>query len=198
MDRISEGNISEESVLEESRQMLNSIFGEMQENEEQISESLREGLRKDKIIGKCPECGSELMIRRSKKGSRFIGCNGYPDCNFSLPLPKSGTIIVTDKKCETHGIYHIKVNTGKRRAWELGCAYCNYLEWKASSAAENNGKLKPKNITDIPGIGKVTAEKLNAAGVTTVEELGEGNAGEIAKSTNIPVGKIIRWQEVIT
>jgi DNA topoisomerase-1 len=198
MDRISEGNISEESVLEESRQMLNSIFGEMQENEEQISESLREGLRKDKIIGKCPECGSELMIRRSKKGSRFIGCNGYPDCNFSLPLPKSGTIIVTDKKCETHGIYHIKVNTGKRRAWELGCAYCNYLEWKASSAAENNGKLKPKKITDIPGIGKVTAEKLNAAGVTTVEELGEGNAGEIAKSTNIPVGKIIRWQEVIT
>ncbi|MDK2892062.1 DNA topoisomerase I [Methanohalophilus sp.] len=198
MDRIAEGTVSEEEVLLESRAMLSSVFEELKKNQENISKALREGLRKDKIIGKCPECGSELMIRRSKRGSRFIGCNGYPDCTFSLPLPKSGNILVTDKKCEKHGIYHIKVNTGKRRAWDLGCAYCNYLEWKATLKEENKADDKPKRITDIPGIGKVTAEKLNSAGISTVEDLGKEDPREIAKSTNLPVGKIIKWQETVT
>jgi DNA topoisomerase-1 len=198
MDRIAEGSIREDSVLQESRTMLSSVFDELKANQEKISESLREGLRKDKIIGKCPECGSELMVRRSKRGSRFIGCSGYPDCTFSLPLPKSGNILVTDKKCEIHGIYLIKVNTGKRRAWDLGCAYCNYLEWKENSSKEGNAENKPKEITDIPGIGKITAEKLKSAGISTVEALGKGDAREISQNTNLPLGKIIKWQETVT
>ncbi len=198
MDRIAEGNVGEEKVLKESRTMLNSVFDELKENQENISESLREGLRKDKIIGKCPECGSELMVRRSKRGSRFIGCNGYPDCTFSLPLPKSGNILVTDKQCEIHGLYHIQVNTGKRRPWDLGCAYCNYIEWKASSKEERKAEDKPKTINDIPGVGKVTAEKLSSAGILTVEELGKEDPREIAKNTSLPIGKIIKWQELVT
>ncbi len=30
----------------------------------------------------CPECGKELVIRRTKKGRRYYGCEGYPECNF--------------------------------------------------------------------------------------------------------------------
>ena len=31
---------------------------------------------------KCPRCEGELVIRRSKKGRKFFGCNQYPKCEF--------------------------------------------------------------------------------------------------------------------
>ncbi len=31
---------------------------------------------------KCPDCGNELIKRKSKKGRVFYGCSGYPDCKF--------------------------------------------------------------------------------------------------------------------
>jgi DNA topoisomerase-1 len=197
MDRIAEGNISEEKVLQQSRGMLKDVFKELEENREKISESLREGLRKDKIIGKCPDCGCDLIVRRSRRGSRFIGCEGYPDCTFSLPLPKSGHILVTDKTCDKHSLYHIKVKGQKKRAWDLGCPYCNYLEWKEEQKKEKAATPRPEKISDIPGIGKVTEEKLNSAGISTVDELENSDANEISKTTNIPLGKIIRWQETV-
>lgn len=30
----------------------------------------------------CPECGQEIVIKKTKKGRRYYGCEGYPDCNF--------------------------------------------------------------------------------------------------------------------
>jgi len=40
---------------------------------------------------KCPECGSEIIERRTRKGKLFYGCSGYPDCKFATwdkPLPE--------------------------------------------------------------------------------------------------------------
>ena len=31
--------------------------------------------------GKCPKCGGDVVIRRSKKGRRFFGCEN-PECSF--------------------------------------------------------------------------------------------------------------------
>ncbi|PIZ16152.1 type I DNA topoisomerase [Candidatus Desantisbacteria bacterium CG_4_10_14_0_8_um_filter_39_17] len=31
---------------------------------------------------KCPQCGSEVIIRRTKKGRTFYGCSNYPECKF--------------------------------------------------------------------------------------------------------------------
>lgn len=31
----------------------------------------------------CPRCGSKLVIRTSKDGSRFYGCSNYPKCKFT-------------------------------------------------------------------------------------------------------------------
>ncbi|MFC1787468.1 DNA topoisomerase I [Halobacteriota archaeon] len=131
MDRIAEGMIEEENVVQESREMLGIIFEKLNGSKDQVSRKLQDGLRDDKIVGKCPDCGSDLMIRRSKRG-RFIGCTGYPDCTFSLPLPKNGTIIVTSKDCEEHGLHHLRIITKGRRPWDLGCPYCNYIEWQKS------------------------------------------------------------------
>ncbi|UZE91728.1 MAG: DNA topoisomerase I [Methanosarcinales archaeon] len=132
MNKIAEGEVSEDAVVQESKKMLSSVFDVLREKCEDISDALKKGLQEDKIVGACPDCGANLMIRRSRRGLRFIGCSGYPDCNFSLPLPKSGGIVVTQNVCKEHGLRKLKIVAKGRRAWDLGCPYCNYIEWQKS------------------------------------------------------------------
>lgn len=30
----------------------------------------------------CPKCGQEIVIKKTKKGRRYYGCEGYPECDF--------------------------------------------------------------------------------------------------------------------
>ena len=30
----------------------------------------------------CPECGRKLVAKKSKRGKKFFGCSGYPECTF--------------------------------------------------------------------------------------------------------------------
>lgn len=55
----------------------------------------------EKIGVPCPECGKDIVIRMSKKGRRYYGCLGYPDCEFvswqrpvDRKCPKCGRIMV--------------------------------------------------------------------------------------------------------
>jgi len=198
MDRIAEGEISEAEVLEESREMLKQAFSELEKNRDKVVESLQAGLREDKIIGKCPDCGNEIMVRRSKRGGRFIGCSNYPDCTFSLPLPRSGQIVVTDKLCEKHGMHHLRIVNSGKRPWDLGCPQCNFIEWQKAKQEEQMkipDKERPKSIKEINGVGKVTAEKLEEAGISTVKDLIGADPFELAKVTKISIKKIKNWQE---
>ncbi len=36
----------------------------------------------NKIGVKCPECGKDIIEKKSKKGRLFFGCSGYPNCKF--------------------------------------------------------------------------------------------------------------------
>ncbi len=38
------------------------------------------------IVGRCPDCGKDLALKRSRTGSRFIACTGYPACRFTQPF----------------------------------------------------------------------------------------------------------------
>ena len=59
-----------------------------------------------KKVGKCPECGSDMTERRSKKGKLFYSCSRYPDCKFMSwdvttgeKCPKcSSSLVVKGKK----------------------------------------------------------------------------------------------------
>jgi DNA topoisomerase-1 len=40
----------------------------------------------------CPQCGGDLVERRTRKGRVFYGCANYPECEFAVwqrPLPQS-------------------------------------------------------------------------------------------------------------
>lgn len=49
--------------------LLNKAFKNMEKDEP------------EKVGEKCPECGKDLVVRKSKYGS-FVACSGYPDCKY--------------------------------------------------------------------------------------------------------------------
>jgi DNA topoisomerase I len=115
MDAISEGRISKDSVVDESRDVLRRVYDHLQNVETEFADIVWEGIRTDETLGKCPESGHDLIVRRSRKSrKRFVGCSGYPDCNVTYPLPQRGEIIPLGTECDTCGSPEIKVLGGKR------------------------------------------------------------------------------------
>lgn len=77
----------------------------------------------EKIGVKCPECGKEVVLRRSKKGRIYYGCEGHPECGFmswQKPL---------NEKCPECGGY--MVERGNKKV----CAdkQCGYVASKSDS-----------------------------------------------------------------
>ena len=35
---------------------------------------------------KCPNCGKPMLVRTSRKGTQFLGCSGYPDCQTTMSI----------------------------------------------------------------------------------------------------------------
>ncbi len=195
---ISESKAKQDEVLEESRVMLTSVFDELSQNQECIGQSLKDGLRTDKIVGTCEKCQSDLVIRRGHRGSRFIGCSGYPNCRFTLPLPRFGTVIVTDKRCDQHGMNHIRIINKGKRPWDLGCPHCNFLEWQAKKASQpektQETKAESNGLGKVPGIGPKTLEKLSSAGITTSQDLLRAKTKMLAEKTGLSEKKIVAWK----
>src|SRR5215208_1736497 len=115
MDEISEGRISKDSVVDSSREVLRKVYDHLQSSETEFADIVWEGIRTDETLGKCPESGHDLIIRRNRKSrKRFVGCSGYPDCRVTYPLPHRGTIIPLGTRCDACGSPEIKVLGGKR------------------------------------------------------------------------------------
>jgi len=96
-------------VIEEARQVLSKILKEFKENEDGIGNFLAErylkSLKDSSVIGKCPQCGNDLRIIKSKSsGKRFVGCSNFKNgCSFSSPLPQKGNVYPTERKCKECG-----------------------------------------------------------------------------------------------
>ena len=77
----------------------------------------------EKIGVACPKCGKELVIRKTKKGRVYYGCEGAPDCDFmSWNRP-------TGNNCPNCGSYMIK--KGNRECCsDAACGYVAKLDEK--------------------------------------------------------------------
>ena len=64
-----------------------------------------------------------------------------------MPLPRFGTVVVTDKLCDKHGMFHIRIINKGKRPWDLGCPHCNFLEWQAKKAQEKTDPAKTNEAT---------------------------------------------------
>ncbi|MCU4741465.1 DNA topoisomerase I [Halobacteria archaeon AArc-m2/3/4] len=130
MDAIASGEATLEDVTGESREMLEDIFAELADSREEIGDHIRKSLKDDKRLGPCPECGEDLLVRRSRYGSYFVGCDGYPDCEHTIPLPSTGKPLILEETCEDHELHEVKMLAG-RQTFVHGCPLC-----KAEEAGE--------------------------------------------------------------
>jgi len=127
MQAITRGDATLEEVTDESREILESVFEGLMESGEEVGEHLQKSLKADKTVGECPECGGDLVIRKSRRGSYFIGCDSYPDCTYTLPLPSTGKPLLLEETCEEHGLAHVKMLAG-RKTFVHGCPLCKAEE----------------------------------------------------------------------
>lgn len=123
MTAIAEGSATLEEVTEESRDVLDRVFEDLTTARSDIGEILRDAMKADRTVGPCPDCGSDLLLRESGDGSHFVGCDGYPDCRYTLPLPSTGEPTVIDEHCDTHNMGHVKMLAG-RKTFVHGCPLC--------------------------------------------------------------------------
>ena len=79
----------------------------------------------EKIGVPCPVCGKDVVIRKTKKGRKYYGCEDNPDCEF-MSWQKPST-----KKCPRCGSYMVE----KGNKLLCGSEKCGYVENK-----ENNKK----------------------------------------------------------
>ena len=111
-------------------------FSEALEKAKQEMTSAKHDVPED--AGPCPECGSPLRKRWSKRGP-FLGCSKYPECKFTRPLegeaqprpePKA-----TEHACPKCG-GRMMLRTGRRGPF-LGCE--NYPKCRSTMPCDAEG-----------------------------------------------------------
>lgn len=89
---------------------------------------------KDEVLDeKCPQCGKNLVVKKAKFG-KFIGCSGFPDCNYIKKEVKD-----TGVKCPKCGGRIIEKISKKRKVF-YGCENypeCDYAIWDKPIADKN-------------------------------------------------------------
>jgi DNA topoisomerase-1 len=89
---------------------------------------------------KCPQCGRTLVIRYSRKrGSKFLGCSGYPECSYIKPAEGNGQAVaptLTEHPCPTCGKPMLQ-RMGSRGPF-LGCS--GYPDCRTTMNFDNEGK----------------------------------------------------------
>ncbi|NJE46293.1 DNA topoisomerase I [Thermococcus sp. GR7] len=102
---------------------------ELSETEEkEVKKTIEKGEKTPLVVGKCPKCGGDLVVRYNRKtGKRFVGCSNWPKCNVTYPLLQRGRIIPTNKTC-CDGAPVVKIRE-KGREYEI-CLDMNCKDWK--------------------------------------------------------------------
>ncbi len=118
LDEIAEGKKDPVETLRLFYDQFEEMINQAQENMEKIAPVL---------TGEdCPKCGKPLVYRKNKKNETFVGCSGYPDCDYSTFDENSKT----GEKCPDCG-HELIERRSKRGQKFIGCSNypaCTYIK----------------------------------------------------------------------
>ncbi|WP_414836772.1 DNA topoisomerase I [Candidatus Nanohalococcus occultus] len=128
MESIRQGEETSEGVIEKAREDLDKMLGKFKDQEKEIGAELVNTIdderKRRRKLGPCHECEEQgredgmLRIIKSK-GSSFVGCRNYPDCENTYPLPNTGKVNSTDQECSTCGKPVIYVERKKKKSYSM-------------------------------------------------------------------------------
>jgi len=129
LDKIEEGEVGWRETLQDFYSRFSRDLKRAMEEMTAIEEELPEGQTT------CPECGKRLVARFSRQGDRFLGCQGFPECTYTLSLEgEKGE--ETEHKCPDCGATMLK-RISRRGNPYLTCS--NYPSCKRVMALDGEG-----------------------------------------------------------
>jgi len=149
MDGIANGDETREEVVDRSREMLRVVMKVLQNEKEEIAKEIKKGIKEDLVVGKCQleDCEGNLIVRVARASKkRFIGCNAYPKCRNTFPLPPKVLLVTGKDLCKHCEHPMVKIISKGKRPWDLcinpDCPgkdekYRNYKNKKQSSGANS-------------------------------------------------------------
>jgi len=135
LDKIEEQHLDWLGVLED-------FYGPFKKNLETATKQMKHA--KAEVVPseyKCPKCGQQLVYRFSKNG-KFLGCSGYPNCEFTCPCDEEGKMVeqkLSEHKCPKCG--KPMVEKHGRFGPFLGCT--GYPSCKTTLKLDKNGNVLP-------------------------------------------------------
>lgn len=118
LDEIAQGKLDSLQALREFYDKFSALLADAQANMEKIA---------PEFTGEnCPKCGLPLVYRTSKNQERFVGCSGYPTCDYATYDQQQ----FTGENCPECNAPLIKRKSRKGQTF-IGCsAYptCKYIK----------------------------------------------------------------------
>lgn len=127
LDQISRGELEWVPLLKDFWMPFKTLIDTTEENVQ------RKDVTQEALNESCPKCGKPLSIRLGKRG-RFIGCSGYPDCDYTRNMEGEVTTasepeVVEGRLCPDCGhALHVKIG---RYGKFIGCSHypkCKHME----------------------------------------------------------------------
>ncbi len=117
----------EQNILNDAKKVIIKIIDGFKTNEITIGGALttanneRKAEEKEKnTLCKCPNCKEGMLIvLRSRRGKRFLGCDKYPECKTTFPLPQMGLLKFNNEKCPKCGFPLITLIKKGRPPWKF-------------------------------------------------------------------------------
>lgn len=97
---------------------------------------------------KCPVCSSQILLKTTRYGKKFLACSQYPDCKGSISLDNDGNIMELpkiDMDCNKCG-KKMEVKVGRMGPF-LACS--GYPDCKNTIALDKNGE--PVILPEVEG-----------------------------------------------
>lgn len=70
----------------------------------------------------CPKCGGKVMIRKTRKGRKYLGCENIPECGFMTWDMPAG------ENCPKCGSFMVKKYSGKKATVKCSNEGCDYMK----------------------------------------------------------------------
>ncbi len=117
MTSVAHGEKERDAVVLHSRRLLAGIMDELIPRKDEMGEAIADAVTADSRVGACPKCGGDLCVKSSAKTrSSFVGCNSWPDCDVTYPLPQ-GKYEGVEEPCPLCGTPQIKVTPFRSKAY---------------------------------------------------------------------------------
>lgn len=133
LDGVEEGTVKWKTIIE-------NFYGDFDDAVKEAEKQLEEVKIQDELSDEvCEQCGRQMVIKYSSKGSKFLACPGFPECRNTKPYFEK--IGVACPKCGGEVVIK-RSQKGRRFFGCINSPECDFISWTkpTDSTVESAGQ----------------------------------------------------------